>query len=53
MRSLAAAWTPWRTYAAALLWRSLRPHGEPSDPKERALITLAATDADRNKEQGN
>jgi 3-methyladenine DNA glycosylase/8-oxoguanine DNA glycosylase len=31
------AWVPLRSYAAALLWRSLRPPGEPSDPKERAL----------------
>jgi 3-methyladenine DNA glycosylase/8-oxoguanine DNA glycosylase len=46
VRSRAAAWTPWRTYAAALLWRSLRPRGEASDPKQRALIKLdAVTDA--------
>lgn len=37
VRSRAAAWAPWRSYAAALLWRSLRPVGEASDPKERAL----------------
>lgn len=37
VRDRAAAWTPWRSYAAALLWRSLRPAGEPSDPKARAL----------------
>jgi 3-methyladenine DNA glycosylase/8-oxoguanine DNA glycosylase len=34
-------WAPWRSYAAALLWRSLRPVDEPSDPKARALSTLA------------
>ena len=44
VRSRAAAWAPWRSYAAALLWRSLRPQGEASDPKERALIKLG-TDA--------
>jgi 3-methyladenine DNA glycosylase/8-oxoguanine DNA glycosylase len=37
VRAQAAAWSPYRTYAAALLWRSLTPPGEPSDPKERAL----------------
>lgn len=31
------AWAPYRSFAAALLWRSLTPPGEPSDPKERAL----------------
>jgi 3-methyladenine DNA glycosylase/8-oxoguanine DNA glycosylase len=29
---------PYRTYAGMLLWRSLSPPGEPSDPKERALV---------------
>ena len=33
----AVAWKPYRSYAAALLWRSLRPPGEPADPKARAL----------------
>jgi 3-methyladenine DNA glycosylase/8-oxoguanine DNA glycosylase len=42
VRSRASAWAPWRSYAAALLWRSLRPAGEPSDPKERALLALQA-----------
>lgn len=42
VRSRASAWAPWRSYAAALLWRSLRPQGEASDPKERALIKLGA-----------
>jgi DNA-3-methyladenine glycosylase II len=37
----AAAWAPYRSYAAALLWRSLRPPGEPSDPKARALASAA------------
>lgn len=34
-------WAPYRSYAAALLWRSLRPLGELSDQKERALHTLS------------
>ncbi|MDT5118213.1 MAG: DNA-3-methyladenine glycosylase [Mycobacterium sp.] len=33
----AAAWTPYRSYAAALLWRSLAPPDQESDPKARAL----------------
>jgi DNA-3-methyladenine glycosylase II len=33
----AAAWAPYRSYASALLWKSLRPPGEPSDPKAHAL----------------
>jgi DNA-3-methyladenine glycosylase II len=37
----AAAWAPYRSYAAALLWASLRPPGEPSDPKARALTRMA------------
>jgi DNA-3-methyladenine glycosylase II len=37
IRDRAAAWAPYRSYAAALLWRSLRPVGEASDPKARAL----------------
>jgi DNA-3-methyladenine glycosylase II len=37
VRQRGRAWSPYRSYAAALLWRSLRPVGEPSDPKERAL----------------
>ena len=40
VRSRATAWAPWRSYASALLWRSLRPVGEASDPKERALEKL-------------
>lgn len=38
VRRRGLAWSPYRSYAAALLWRSLRPPGEPSDPKERALL---------------
>lgn len=34
------AWAPYRSYATALLWRSLRPPGELSDQKERALSRL-------------
>jgi DNA-3-methyladenine glycosylase II len=41
VRDRAAAWAPYRSYAAALLWRSLRPPGEPSDPKARALARTA------------
>ena len=37
VRAHGAAWAPYRTYAGALLWRSLSPPGEPSDPKARAL----------------
>jgi 3-methyladenine DNA glycosylase/8-oxoguanine DNA glycosylase len=37
VRDRAGAWAPYRSYAAALLWRSLRPPGEASDPKARAL----------------
>lgn len=37
VRAQGQAWSPYRTYAAALLWRSLAPPGEASDPKERAL----------------
>jgi DNA-3-methyladenine glycosylase II len=33
----AAQWAPYRSYAAALLWRSLAPLGQESDPKGRAL----------------
>ena len=38
---MARAWAPYRSYAAALLWRSLQPPGEPSDPKARALARRA------------
>lgn len=33
----AEPWAPYRTYAAALLWTSLAPPGQVSDPKARAL----------------
>lgn len=39
VRDMALAWTPWRSYAGALLWRSLASPNEPSDPKRRALQT--------------
>jgi DNA-3-methyladenine glycosylase II len=35
--SRGAAWSPYRSYAAALLWRSLSPVGELSDQKEREV----------------
>ncbi len=38
VRARGLPWSPYRSYAAALLWRSLRPPGQPSDPKERALL---------------
>jgi DNA-3-methyladenine glycosylase II len=37
VQQTAAAWAPYRTYAAALLWRSRQPVSELSDPKARAL----------------
>jgi 3-methyladenine DNA glycosylase/8-oxoguanine DNA glycosylase len=42
-KSIGEAWRPYRSFAAALLWRSLYPPGEPSDPKERALLKLSET----------
>jgi DNA-3-methyladenine glycosylase II len=33
----ATQWAPYRSYAAALLWRSLAPVGQESDPKARAI----------------
>jgi DNA-3-methyladenine glycosylase II len=48
VRKMAMPWSPYRSYAAALLWRSQRPVGEPSDQKERALIKLAADRARRH-----
>jgi DNA-3-methyladenine glycosylase II len=42
VREMATAWAPYRTYAATLLWRSLRPADELSDPKARALSREAA-----------
>jgi DNA-3-methyladenine glycosylase II len=44
VKTLSAAWTPYRSYASALLWRSLAPVGEESDPKARALQRPAAPD---------
>jgi DNA-3-methyladenine glycosylase II len=38
VRERAAVWSPYRTYAAALLWASLTPPGTESDPKARALL---------------
>lgn len=42
-RDRAAPWAPYRSYAAALLWKSLRPPGELSDPKARALARTTQT----------
>jgi DNA-3-methyladenine glycosylase II len=47
VRILATSWSPCRTWAAALLWRSLTPPGEASDPKERALLRAQALAARR------
>ncbi|AWS43485.1 DNA-3-methyladenine glycosylase [Streptosporangium sp. 'caverna'] len=49
VRDMATGWAPYRSYAAALLWRSLRPAGEPSDPKARALGREAKTTASRER----
>jgi DNA-3-methyladenine glycosylase II len=43
VKVMGEAWRPYRSFAAALLWRSLRPPEEPSDPKERALLKLSET----------
>jgi DNA-3-methyladenine glycosylase II len=42
----AAVWSPYRSYASALLWRSLAPVDELSDQKERE-IAREKTDAER------
>jgi 3-methyladenine DNA glycosylase/8-oxoguanine DNA glycosylase len=42
--SRAAAWSPYRTYASALLWRSLAPADQPSDQKEREVAREIATE---------
>jgi 3-methyladenine DNA glycosylase/8-oxoguanine DNA glycosylase len=39
----ATGWAPYRSYAAALLWRSLAPVGQESDPKARALQAQSAS----------
>jgi hypothetical protein len=38
----AAAWRPYPSYAAAMLWRSLTPGAEESDPKARGLLARAS-----------
>jgi DNA-3-methyladenine glycosylase II len=47
IRAKATHWSPYRSYAAALLWRSLKPVGEISDPKARALARRRAPSAER------
>jgi DNA-3-methyladenine glycosylase II len=42
---VAAPWVPYRSYAAALLWRSLAPVGVESDPKARAIANEDAAAA--------
>jgi DNA-3-methyladenine glycosylase II len=51
VRARATKWAPYRSYAAALLWRSLAPADEESDPKARALSaeTKASTSASTGK----
>lgn len=39
---IAVRWAPYRSYAAALLWRSLAPVGLESDPKARAIAAEQA-----------
>jgi DNA-3-methyladenine glycosylase II len=39
---VATRWAPYRSYAAALLWRSLAPVGAESDPKARAIAAEKA-----------
>jgi DNA-3-methyladenine glycosylase II len=39
---LGQSWAPYRSYAAALLWRSLAPVGAESDPKARAIAAERA-----------
>jgi DNA-3-methyladenine glycosylase II len=43
VKTRSAAWAPYRSYASALLWCSLAPVGEESDPKARALQRNAAS----------
>src|SRR6201995_4195223 len=43
VQTRSAAWKPYRSYASALLWRSLAPVGEESDPKARGLQRHAAS----------
>jgi len=52
VQKMATAWAPYRTYAATLLWRSLRPADELSDPKARALSREAAIES-RNRHVRN
>jgi DNA-3-methyladenine glycosylase II len=42
-------WAPFRSYGAALLWRSLTPVGEESDPKARALQGQRTPKSTRNE----
>jgi DNA-3-methyladenine glycosylase II len=42
VREIAEGWAPYRSYAAALLWRSLAPVGQESDPKARAIAAERA-----------
>lgn len=51
--TLAAKWTPYRSYASALLWRSLAPVGQESDPKARALMYQAPTQRRRTRSAGD
>ncbi|MCU1415126.1 MAG: DNA-3-methyladenine glycosylase 2 family protein [Microbacteriaceae bacterium] len=44
----AAAWSPFRSYAAALLWRSLVPIDAISDQKEREIVRETTTQERRH-----
>jgi DNA-3-methyladenine glycosylase II len=45
-------WAPYRSYAAALLWRSLAPVGAESDPKARAIAAEAGDTPDTHSTTG-
>jgi DNA-3-methyladenine glycosylase II len=45
-------WAPYRSYAAALLWRSLAPVGAESDPKARAIAAEVAETSNADSTRG-
>ncbi|MFJ8613539.1 DNA-3-methyladenine glycosylase family protein [Streptomyces sp. NPDC093675] len=45
VRKMSADWSPYRSFASALLWKSLYPPGEASDPKERAVLRAKESSA--------
>lgn len=48
VRARGQAWAPFRSFASALLWRSLAAPGELSDPKAKALARLQHPDERTN-----